>query len=1291
MNKRKWKKLSKRFACALALAMLMSVNPAWAEVKVEGDTLMITDETVTSSEHKSPSAPYGHVFDFSTFENVVIKNTNTNSGAVELWGNTFFNIPNTNLIIELSGDGSNLDGFHVAAGGTYSLNDFDAEIYTKNSDALNMSHDVGGDASMIVKGDLKAVVDNGNGIRANGSRNGVCTSTLTVEGDTDITLNAGSVGQEFSIPNNDAINALKALAPPEYSEKLSELLDKFGFLIPANIAGTATYNTAAVYAGNSASEFVKESWVGDGKTKGQGVVNLNGATTITLEDDGSYGVYAGKNGTINVNDDLNITSTGKGGYGIAARGLNLIYGEVTLKFENRFLDSLYQQIYPEIMGSSFVDLDPTENTFGSHVVLNGAENTITMGEGGKALYASGVDANGKSISIRSGENGIGYLKAKGNITAEDSGTINLALKQYLSVTGDVSASDSAVIALTGMESDATEKDFTVNGTVSAASKGSVTLASAGQNTVLAEAQAYDGAAGSVIAGAQYGAGEAVTADAADSSVMLSSGVSNYIGGGVSATESGSVTLTGAAGADGAVTDGASNAVYSTHTRTSIRTNGETGDAEDITFTNAVYAANGGSVEITAGKGGVNTVATYTPNAAQDAKERAVWASDGGSVSISGTTSITAGLHTLGSDNSAAIAIAAGTDDWADDAKKDAEGNIVFDVADENRSNVTLEYGDGTGKLSSSITGDIVSGYAGSVSVMNASASDALSFTGNALAANGGELTLSLGDGSYWAGRADDYQDAASEKWRESHTDIFAPQFSNGIQSNGSVNVDLGSGSVWSVTGQSWVSKLEGDGHIYLNGEETGGYAVHIGELTGSNTFHLNLHNGAEIANGDMIYVANSANKAQNIVIVNREEVLSSMKAGDRIRFATLGNADIPFSESSATPAAFGRSTRIKDAGMLNVDFSIDYLDYNHADNDDENHDAYHGGSEMSAKKPGAEYVDSIYGANENSQNVYITRLESTENPTEEPKLSDAGRTVLNMSRANYAAAVYMDRLNKRMGEARYFAGQDEGIWARIRHDRVGRDDAFLVQNTMFEVGYDRKIASKTGTRRVGIAADYMEGDTEYNNIAGEGEIDRFGLWLYSTWLGEKGHYMDYVLKWGRMSNEFDIYGMSTGERITGDYDNNVFSASAEYGRRIELGKGWFFEPQAQVQFARITDADYVTSQGTRVEVDGVNSLIARAGFRLGREFGGKSQGSVYVKADVLHEFLGDQDVHALDGTTDSRWYTVGYDNDGTWYDVGLGLSCRTGKNSFVFLDLEHSFGNDNDDSYQISAGVQWSF
>lgn len=1177
MEKRKWKKLSKRFACALALAMLMSVNPAWAAVEEseDGTALTITNQTYNNHTLNNTS------IDISKYDTVTIDNNNLR--GIQIWGGLVCDWSRVNLDITTEGgllSPRNLDALHVhTTGADITVGNFKATVSASASDALNISHD-SSSGKVHVLGDLTSTVSNGNGVRANAPLKEGGENVLTIDGTTNLTIKAGI----------------------------------YGLLRP----------TAAVYAGSDVGEDINK------QAQGHGIINLK---NVDIKSSGTfykgfYGIWAGRNGTINLNDNIEIESDSPNSFGIAATNGNI---------------------------SNYQDMSP--NKYNSTVTMKGTENYITLtGNNSKALYASST--YGKILS----GDGFGLLEATGDISAEDSGTIDLKLKKYL----------------------------TVNGTVSAASNGTVTLASAGQNSVVSNGAEYNGST--------FGAGDALTADAEGSSVLLSSEAGNYVGGGVSATGKGSVSITGAAGAEGSLTDGVDNSVLSSVTQTATVTQDD-GTTKNVSFTNAVYAKNGGTVEITAGDGGVNTIATYTPEAAPESKERAIWASEGGVVTINGVTNVTAGLTTFAaSDNSARIAIAAGTDDWQTNAViNDETGEIIFDVADENRSHVYLNYGDTAG-TASSVTGDIVSGYGGSVSVAKAAgASDSsnMKFTGNALAANGGTLTLELGDGGSWAGRADDYQDAANQewKWADKHTEIFAPQFSNGIQSNGSVNVDLGSGSVWNVTGQSWVSKLDGDGHVYLNGEDTGGYALHIGELTGSNTFYLNLYNGDKIGDGDMIYIAKEVSAPQKIEIVNRDTVLSSMKAGDRIRFATIGG-EVGFSAGAASTqpvAAFGKSTRIKDAGMLNVDFSIDYLDYNHADNDDENHEAYHGGQEMQEDKPGVEYVDSIYGANENSQNVYITRLESTENPTEEPKLSDAGRTVLNMSRANYAAAVYMDRLNKRMGEARYFAGQDEGIWARIRHDRVGRDDAFLVQNTMFEVGYDRKIASKTGTRRVGIAADYMEGDTEYNDIAGEGEIDRFGLWLYSTWLGEKGHYTDYVLKWGRMSNEFDIYGMSTGERITGDYDNNVFSASAEYGRKIELGKGWFFEPQAQVQFARITDADYVTSQGTRVEVDGVNSLIARAGFRLGREFGGKNQGSVYVKADVLHEFLGDQDVHALDGTTDSRWYTVGYDNDGTWYDVGLGLSCRTGKNSFVFLDLEHSFGNDNDDSYQISAGVQWSF
>ncbi len=299
--------------------------------------------------------------------------------------------------------------------------------------------------------------------------------------------------------------------------------------------------------------------------------------------------------------------------------------------------------------------------------------------------------------------------------------------------------------------------------------------------------------------------------------------------------------------------------------------------------------------------------------------------------------------------------------------------------------------------------------------------------------------------------------------------------------------------------------------------------------------------------------------------------------------------------------------------------------------------------------------------------------------------SDAGKTVIAMSKVNYSNAVYMDRLNKRMGEARYLTG-DDGLWVRLRHDRIGKDDAFRSMNTMFEIGYDWKDnAQKDGTHYRGFAFDYMRGTADYQNVAGDGDVRRGGLWYHDTWMGDAGHYTDYVVKYGRLSNDFDIYS-ELGEKISGDYDNDVWSVSAEYGRKKDMGSDWYFEPQAQLQYAYVTDASYTTSQGTKVDLDAIDSLIGRAGFRIGRDT--SAGNTVYFKADILHEFLGDQDIRARD-TTGTLSET--YENEGTWYDVGFGFSHRMNDDSYVFLDLEHSFGNDNEDTYQVNIGLSKAF
>ena len=118
----------------------------------------------------------------------------------------------------------------------------------------------------------------------------------------------------------------------------------------------------------------------------------------------------------------------------------------------------------------------------------------------------------------------------------------------------------------------------------------------------------------------------------------------------------------------------------------------------------------------------------------------------------------------------------------------------------------------------------------------------------------------------------------------------------------------------------------------------------------------------------------------------------------------------------------------------------------------------------------------------------------------------------------------------------------------------------------------------------------------------------------------------------------------------------------------------------------MTDASYTTSQGTKVSLDSIDSLIGRAGFRLGRDT--DEANTVYFKADILHEFLGGQSIRAMDST---GTLSTTYENEGTWYDVGFGFSHRMSEDKYMFLDVEKLFGNDNEDTYQVNIGLNMAF
>ncbi|WP_233127947.1 autotransporter outer membrane beta-barrel domain-containing protein [Megasphaera sp. ASD88] len=728
--------------------------------------------------------------------------------------------------------------------------------------------------------------------------------------------------------------------------------------------------------------------------------------------------------------------------------------------------------------------------------------------------------------------------------------------------------------------------------------------------------------------------------------------------------------------------------------------------DDRKVISSLYAEDGAQISIS---GHQNVIRTYAENPADpNTLERAIWAYDKADITIDGQTYISTDRYEETDEtqkgNSADIAIAAGTAVNLDET--------MVNAPVEDRASVNINYDsytDANGNtVQSYITGDILSAYAGEVNITPKNDTAQIHITGNILAGNNGVLNVNLGNGGTLTGRADDYGDAGVVTNSE-HTTFFDPAFSSAIYKGGEVNLTMGEGSRWNVTGQSWITTVDTTGSsnalidlVSANTERnSSAHALTIYDMKGDATFNMSLD--ADRSVSDMVYMKHADGSYLINVIdpITQQDMYADRSDGgvfDGLRFATVGKG------SSATFRAMTIG-----AGVNNIEYEVGTDDY--AGNDENHHyDSAIGGA-GNTEKPGTDLVEGFFendgtpGVQTASANGVMmmaaraneslgtdtglngTQVEDTTNykliGVKSTDISNAGKTVVAMSKVNYSNAIYMDRLNKRMGEARYIDG-DEGLWVRMRHDRIGKSDAFRSKNTMFELGYDRKVGDREdGEHRQGVVFDYMRGTADYHNVAGEGDVRRGGVWFYDTWLGNKGHYTDYVLKFGRLSNDFDIYS-ELGEKITGDYSNFVYSASAEYGRKKSLGGDWYIEPQAQLQYAHVTDADYTTSQGTSVQLDAIDSLIGRVGFRLGKDVSDTS--TFYIKADVLHEFLGDQDISAFDET--GRLDTT-YENEGTWYDVGLGFSHQFSKGTYMFLDVEKTFGNDNEDTYQFNVGMNW--
>ena len=484
-------------------------------------------------------------------------------------------------------------------------------------------------------------------------------------------------------------------------------------------------------------------------------------------------------------------------------------------------------------------------------------------------------------------------------------------------------------------------------------------------------------------------------------------------------------------------------------------NPETGKEEVIGMdvVSSLYAEEGAEIKLS----GVNNIRTYYDDPKDDhTSERAVWAYKGADITIDGNTTISTSSYES-SPNDMDIAVVAGAATGLEELS--AEEIIGYSG---DRANVNINY-----ESNSSITGDILSAYAGTVNIAandentRAGSDSKIYIRGNLLAGNNGILNVDLGNGGTLTGRADDYGDAGLNTGHGAvagENSFFNPAFSSEIKANGTVNLTMGEGSVWNVTGQSWITSLTTTG----NAEDTlislekakedlnsNASALTIGTLKGDTRFYMNLDGDRSAS--DMLYIKNAqgvnGETAQYDIYLQEEVTSSEINAGgfNGLRFATVGEGskanftvrsqgtgsafDVEYevdtdsyvgnSENSAYNSTTGGDANVEKPGNDSVN---DFFDLSNGTQEDTTETVANNIMLMAENEEAAETV----AADNNTGLDEVTNFKIVARKGEE--ISDTGKTILNMSRANYSNAIYMDRLNKRLGEARYInSEEDEGM------------------------------------------------------------------------------------------------------------------------------------------------------------------------------------------------------------------------------------------------------------------------
>lgn len=436
--------------------------------------------------------------------------------------------------------------------------------------------------------------------------------------------------------------------------------------------------------------------------------------------------------------------------------------------------------------------------------------------------------------------------------------------------------------------------------------------------------------------------------------------------------------------------------------------------------------------------------------------------------------------------------------------------------------------------------------------------------------------------------------------------------------------------------------------------------VRIGDLKGSNgIFRLDLNSNNQ-TESDMVFIESSSTGGTHFIEPYRPQDLASVSDKNHLTFA--------LTEQSANNITFADKHNIYGETLFDYELGLDkeiiteenkdalqkLISENYSDYKNFNIDEYLGGT-----------------------NWFINRLTITQ--------SSASVGMRSAGYASYDAAVRMDRRDRRLYESVFQNAENDGLWVRVQYGEAGAEHLYEADMTSVYVGYEKATSQNN---RLGFSFAYTNGNTDFSDVNGSGDIKRYEGSIYDT-LTIGSHYFDFVGRFGQVENDFDVTNQIGTLRTTGSFDQKYAALSVEYGYNLKDVNNVFIEPQIQVQAAYLDGYTYKTERNMKVNADSDVSIIARAGVRVGKTFESPDVlGELYARADVMHQFTDGQDAKFMDNEQSMK---VNWGDTDTWSTFGIGGFTNIKDNLLLQVDVEKTVGGKTSDTWLVSGRLNYLF